>query len=430
MKTMKVALLATAALAAVSVSARADDTAAIKAQLEALTARIAQLEAAPAVPVGYSLLTISEAPAYQVPGLEVLNKDAAAAGDTVTRIGIMPTADVPASTTIDWSGYARAAIVYSDYDSDDNPSEDFDDIDVYARGQIKVTGKTDTAVGEVGATIEFRGNFDGQRESSDRVYIEQAWGWWAMTPELTLGGGFAGSLGNIGYGYDGACNCYYTDNADVALNPGDRSQMRLTYASGPLSVAVAVEDATGSNAFAGDGDALGVAAEIKYSGDTVNGELSAVWRGDTGTNTVTVAHGDHTHTTTNGQSSWQVGAGLGFALGDMASLSIGAAFGETIASDFWGVSALASANLSDTVHGEVAVGYKEYSDYIVPIGGGFVPDREVLAVLAGIYYDPVPQLTIGVEGEWSETTQSHFNPGNGDYVQTSTSVDLVTIFRF
>ncbi len=60
MKTMKVALLATAALAAVSVSARADDTAAIKAQLEALTARIAQLEAAPAVPVGFSLLTVSE----------------------------------------------------------------------------------------------------------------------------------------------------------------------------------------------------------------------------------------------------------------------------------------------------------------------------------------------------------------------------------
>ena len=58
MKTMKVALLATAALAVVSVSARADDVAALKAQLEALNARVAQLEAAPAVPTGYSLLTI------------------------------------------------------------------------------------------------------------------------------------------------------------------------------------------------------------------------------------------------------------------------------------------------------------------------------------------------------------------------------------
>ena len=56
-----------------------------------------------------------------------------------------------------------------------------------------------------------------------------------MTPELTLGGGYSGSLGNIGYGYDGACNCYYTDNADVCFDPGDTSQMRLSYASGPMA---------------------------------------------------------------------------------------------------------------------------------------------------------------------------------------------------
>ena len=111
MKTMKVALLATAALAAVSVSARADDTAAIKAQLEALTARIAQLEAAPAAPVGFSLLTVSEGTATQVPGLDISSKQDTGYGDTATVIGILPTADVPATTSIEWSGYVRAAIV-------------------------------------------------------------------------------------------------------------------------------------------------------------------------------------------------------------------------------------------------------------------------------------------------------------------------------
>jgi hypothetical protein len=70
MKTMKVALLATAALAAVSASARADDTAAIKAQLEALTARIAQLEATPAL-AGYQPMTVSTQDAIVVPGLMV-----------------------------------------------------------------------------------------------------------------------------------------------------------------------------------------------------------------------------------------------------------------------------------------------------------------------------------------------------------------------
>ncbi len=75
-----------------------------------------------------------------------------------------------------------------------------------------------------------------------------------MTPELTLGGGYTGSLGNIGYGYDGACNCYYTDNADVGFDPGDTSQMRLSYASGPMSAAIALEDASGSGSYWGAWD--------------------------------------------------------------------------------------------------------------------------------------------------------------------------------
>ncbi len=108
MKTMKVALLATAALAAVSVSARADDAAAIKAQLEALTARIAQLEAAPAVPAGFSLLTVSEGTATKVPGLDSNSPNDRTVGDKVTVMGIMPTADAPAETTLEWSGFVRA----------------------------------------------------------------------------------------------------------------------------------------------------------------------------------------------------------------------------------------------------------------------------------------------------------------------------------
>ena len=150
MKTMKVALLATAAIAAVSVSARADDTAALKAELEALNARVAQLESAPAVPTGYSLLTITDSQASKIPGITETSKDVAAYGDKATVIGILPTADVPASTTIEWSGYVRAAIVHYSYQ---NTS---DDTSLANRGQLKVVGKTDTAVGEVGVRIQLR----------------------------------------------------------------------------------------------------------------------------------------------------------------------------------------------------------------------------------------------------------------------------------
>lgn len=430
MKTMKVALLATAALAAVSVSARADDTAAIKAQLEALTARIAQLEASPAVPTGFSLLTVSEGTQTVVPGLEVLNKDRAGSGDKATVIGILPTADAPASTTIEWSGYVRAAIVYVDYgkqevtydDGSGSYTNDYDDdIDVYARGQLKVVGKTDTAVGEVGVQMRLRTDFDGNSglyfdetnntvNAGRYVYAKEAWGWWAMTPELTLGGGYTGSLGNIGYGYDGACNCYYTDNADVGFDPGDTSQMRLSYASGPFSMAIALEDASGGGSWFGDvgpsDESLGAAAEIKYSGDSFNGEISGVWR----------EGGD-----SDSDDSYRIGAGVGFSLGDIASLSIGAQMGsDTSDADFWGASILASMNLSDTSHIEVAYGHKEYDSGVA----------DVDAVLVGLYYDPVDQLTIGLEGEWIRNS-SYEGTGTTNYGKNTTwQIGVVTVFRF
>lgn len=389
MKSVKLALLAGAALAVTAAGAQADDLGALKAQIESLNARIATLEAAPSVPNGYSLLTISEGAQPVIPGLEMSGREKAAVGDKATVIGVMPTADAPAATEIVWSGYARAAIVY--FDQDDGGDAD---IDIYARGQIKVTGKTDTAVGEVGATVEFRGNFDGQRTSSDRVYIEQAWGYWAMTPELTLGGGFAGSLGALAHGYDGVCNCYYTDNADVYF-AADTSQMRLSYASGPLSMAIAVEDATGNGgpwddlAFSNN---LGAAGEIKYNGDTFSAELAGVYR--------------NTETDDN---FWQIGAGATFSLSDMFSLSGTIFTGSVDDDDYWGGTLLASANLSDEFHGEVAVGMKDYDSH------------EVAAVLAGIYYDPVSQLTIGLEGEWIDDESA-----SGESVQ----LDLVTVFRF
>lgn len=399
MKTMKVALLATAALAAVSVSARADDTAAIKAQLEALNARIAQLEAAPAVPMGYSLLTVSEATATQVPGLDISSKQDSGYDNTATVIGILPTADAPATTSVEWSGYVRAAIVnYSYDDSDDNTS-------VLTRGQLKVVGKTDTAVGEVGVRVQLRA--EGSLLDTKPGFVSnEYWGWWAMTPEVTFGGGYSGSLGNIGYGYDGACNCYITDSADVAFNPGDAHQLRLSWASGPISAGIAIEDATAEKKFGGDQDSMGVAAEIKYSGDTVSGEVSAVY---------------HDSSTPFHTDSYQVGAGLGFSLGDMASLSLAGALGQVSdGQDFWGFSALLSANLSDSVHAEIAYGMKEYDEDLT---AGAIPTGAVDndGILAGIYYEPVSQLTLGLEGEYRNPTGSDNN---------ILTLDLVSVWRF
>lgn len=414
MKTMKLALLGGAALAVSAIGAQADDLSALKAEIEALNARVQQLEAAPAAPAGYSLLTSSVQQRTVVPG----NEDGEVRGisDTAHVIGVLPTADAAPSTTIEWSGYVYAIVAHTDYDIYYNGDSD---TNVLGRAHLRVVGKTDTAVGEVGVRVQLRSQWAGVDGDND-FFGHEYWGWWAMTPELTLGGGYSGSLGNIGYGLDGACNCWWTDwfSSEIrgnqfdgafggpvtwlnALNPGDTTQVRLSYASGPLSFAIALEDSDIGSAF---GDLLAVAGEIKYSGDSFSGEVSAIAY-ETGIN--------------NNNSGWQVGAGVGFGLGDMANVSLAAGVGDSGPSDYWSVSGLINFNLSDAVHAEVAAAYGE-SEWV------FDPsfDHELLTVIAGIYYAPVSQLTIGLEGQWSEADLNGFDWGD------FTTFDVVTIYSF
>ena len=473
MKIIKMALMGGAAFAATSALAHADDLDALKAQIEALNARVAAMEAAPAVPAGYSLLAVSEGPLAQTPGLPMKPHEMAAYGNEATYITVLPTADAPAGATITWSGYAKAGVVYNNnkfdgktkyrdnagqgWDTIDDVSQDSSDTDIPARGQLRVTAATDTAVGEVGVDIRMRADFNGNGKSN--VYSDVAWGYWAMTPEVTFGGGYAGSLGNIGYGYDGACTCYFTDNADLSFNPGDTTQLRLTYASGPLTAAVAFEDASKFDKNDGETnntDKLGVAGELKYSGDAVNGEISAVWR-DTDDNDFSGVN-----------DLWQIGAGLGFNLGDRASLSLAAAYGQgpyqKVASNsspdsgdittaypfnntWWGITGLASVNLTEEVHAEIGAGYKsrsgdDYDDGEVSSDG---LDGNHWGILGGIYYDPVAQLTIGVEAEYYVNNNSYTltcvddtgcgNAPEGAQAQIegtndNFTLDLVSVWRF
>jgi len=437
MKSIKLALMGGAALAVTSAVAHADELDALKAQIETLNARVAAMEATPSVPAGYSLLAISEGPRVNTPGLDITWKGSenAAYGNEATYITVLPTADAPAGATITWSGYTKAGVVYNNTKNEvktkyrenagtswrtiGDLSEDAGDTDILARGQLRVTAATDTAVGEVGVDIRLRADFNGNGKSN--VYSDVAWGYWAMTPEVTFGGGYAGSLGNIGYGYDGACSCYFTDSADLSFNPGDTTQLRLTYASGPLTAAVAFEDASKFDKNDGETnntDKLGVAGELKYSGDAVNGEISAVWR-DTDDNDFSGVN-----------DLWQIGAGLGFNLGDRASLSLAAAYGsgpyQKVASNsspdagdittafpfnntWWGITGLASVNLTEEVHAEIGAGYKsrsgdDYDDGEVSSDG---LDGNHWGILGGIYYDPVAQLTIGVEAEYYVNENSY-----------------------
>jgi opacity protein-like surface antigen len=103
----------------------------------------------------------------------------------------------------------------------------------------------------------------------------------------------------------------------------------------------------------------------------------------------------------------------------MASISLAAATGHIRnGQDFWGASILVSADLSDTVAAEIGYGMKNYKSNA---NSNWASNSDVQSVLAGIYYNPVDQLTIGLEGEWIDPKGS----GND-----TTSVDLVTVYRF
>lgn len=435
MKMMKLALLGTAALAAVSVSARADDLSDLKAQIEALKADVAALQAAPAVPAGYSLLTVGDAQQIIVPTLESNKFEY---GATANNIGILPTADMPASTNIQWSGFVRAAVVFTSEEFTATTgtavvtTDSYDEDHVYlaARGEIKVVGTTDTAVGEVGALVKVRANFGGDYASlnSDAI-MPEAWGWWKMTPELTLGGGYTGSLATINHGADNMTAMYSGGLSAGPYGFGDRTQMRLSYASGPLSAAIAVTSMNDWSSL----DELGFEGEIKYSGDAFSVEIAGG-----------MANGHTTHTTlatTVENDSWKVGVGATMNLSDMFSLQVGAQIGESdyytwLAGnpaslqgdvEYWVVSGLIVAALSDSISAELGASYAEYEGIdnaaAIPFNG------ETFGVAAGLYYTPVSQLTIGVEAAWNNNEESEAITPASNETDTAT-VDLVTVFRF
>ena len=468
MKTIKMALLGGAAIAVTAVSAHAEDLDALKAQIEALNARVAAMETAPSVPAGYSLLTISEGEMKQIPGLWDENaRNLRALGPKATVISVLPTADAPAGATITWSGRVNSSLTYQEKDREvnikfsdpdtaglvfnfDSPDSAFDtqsndghysinegddsDLDILVQSRLAVAASTDTAVGEVGVSMELRANFNGN--GTGDAYFNSAWGYWAMTPELTLGGGYSGSLGNIGYGYDGVCQCYQTDFGDAfSLNPGDTTQLRLSYASGPFSMGVALEDG-GSQGALGNGDdnsnpnydQLGAAGEIKYSGDMFSGEISGVWRGvDNDSYTLPASWIEAPEL----DDTWQIGAGVGFGLGDIAKVSVGAAMGSgpttstdegiidaavPLQNDWWGVSGALIFNLTDEFSAELGAAYKHRETeqgLVVETEGvdgtGYWEfngtDYDIWAVAGGLYYTPVEQLTLGIEGQW-QTSES------------------------
>ncbi|QIG47226.1 porin [Nordella sp. HKS 07] len=414
MNMLKWALLGSAALAVTATAARADELGALKAQIEGLQSRVTQLEAQPqaSMPSGYSLLSIRDG---QGNFQGVLPERAAdrVRDDSGFTLSVVPTADAAPAAEVSVSGEIRTSLIYTDFQNDDNA-------DINVRGRIFIKGKADTAVGEVGGYFRLQANGGGDfGDYSENTKMNKAYGWWKFAPEWELMAGYNDNTGALQVGWD-----WLAATGPVAsFGPSNpiNEQMRLTYSSGPLSFAIAVEDAdngieadftngTIEDDFGDKSDLPNVQSYLMYSSDAFTGQIVGLYQKDD--------IGDN--------DDWAIGGGATVGLGEMFQLTAGAVYGEGTASyannlgpltsdeEFWAGSVGVLANLSEDTRLELGVGYEDYDHSGTALGFG-----------GGVYWDPVSQVTLGVGATYIDYKDALVADGNEiDVVDSEDSLQV------
>jgi hypothetical protein len=427
MNVLKFALLGTAALAVMSVGARAESLSDLKAQIESLNARIATLEAAPSVPAGYNLMSFSAAPQILSPGDKLGPNDYA----MPKTIQILPTADtpeMPATAMAQWTGHVKAAIVHERVELLGTITEE---THIVSNAELNLKAANDTAVGEVGVHIRMEASADGSSVSD--FEMSRGYGWWKATPEISLRAGYKDSIGGVGHGND-KCSCNFNEYVGVVGGTDNATQFELRYGSGPIEAAIAIEhqdDYNDDDASGGVGDVTGegqtyvFAGEVKWSGDTIAAELSGYWgekAGDTAAiyvppvlpAVIGTYTGDVDTLNDTAVRIWQIGAGISGSF-NAISLSAAAGYGEIGDAEHWEASLFGSANLTDSISLEMGAGYESVSDAAGTL--------DLWGVAGGLYWSPVDKLTLGAEASWVQA-----DVAGGD--ATSLTADVVSVFKF
>jgi hypothetical protein len=420
--------------------AQADELAALKAQLEALQARVSQLETqpAPALPAGASMLTVRRGQLASSQSLPLSQSDRLYGGGLVGReanqqgftISVTPTADMPAPVSeVTVSGEVRALLLYIDdrdrFVEDGHDDEDYSGFDVEARGRLVVEGKTETAVGEVGGTIRLESAYDGEHswDDGEDVDMDIAWGYWQMTPNFQLGGGYAASTGTLHAGVDDQHNNDMTGGVNAFSN-ADNEQIRITFQSGGFAFGIAVED--------NDAECSADAYEdyenepqsppgfchddfaASEGGGEAEGEIPAIaayGTFDTGSFVVAaVANWVQDERDHDSDDDWSAGIGVNWwVVQDVLHFTAAVAAGEGNATglanfslspgiddEWWGVTAGILWSFATPWQLQLGVGYAE-----VDRDDSDVEDESLDATIS-LFYDPVDQLTLGIGAGYHE----------------------------
>ncbi len=396
-KWLRRALLGGVAMTVMAAGAQADDLSALKAQIEALQARVNTIESrGAALPEGVSLLTVARGHKAIAMSGDKMDINAVPESRGLT-IAVTPTADLPApATEITISGYVRALAVWSDVDDNPNAIDDTD-FNMTARGQIDIKSKTDTAIGQIRTHIRLRGDYAAPGSVNATMHV--AYGEWDMTPNITLRAGHTtqiAALTNAGYG---------TVLVPYGIDSARKTQMMLRFNNGPIQFGFGIEnpssDAPQTVAYPD------FAAYARYNAGAfsmmVAGEVGAV--GDTVVNDTDLG--------------WVVGVGVGSSLG-MVKMSAGFAWSHGLGNDgivsganyarvggttgkladVWGVLGNLGFALNETTSINIAAGYYNYVDDLTPAIPGVGEWDHGYTVGANIVWKPVNAFQFAVEGQY------------------------------
>jgi hypothetical protein len=435
LKQMKVwASTSLLALGAVSIMAMgpsmaaADELSALKAQLEALQGRVDDLASRPAsldLPEGVSLLTVTRGSMID-DGFARMStaRDHMPLGRGAT-IAITPTADLPAPVhEVTISGYVKGDVIL-DFDGDNadffaftnlDPGDDRTHVRLHARqSRFRIRSRSDTAIGQVRTWIE--GDFFG---AGSTFRLRHAWGEWDMTPTWSFGAGQTWS--NFMPLWDLAATVDFNGPAGGAFQR--QGQVRVTYESGPILAAFAVEDPRTDAVFF-DPFALDPDIRIGERIPDFTGRIEYTFPGQHKVGVTGVVGENRVHSPGLGSDTetlWGVIGAAQFHLTDRVIVTgsggtgegharyiIGASPGNNVFVDpvdgldidgrrLFHAQGHINIGLTDTVSFNGAYGYIDFRS-----GDTLVDQTDwIQTAHANIWWAPVQQLRMGFEGMWAE----------------------------
>jgi hypothetical protein len=378
-KIIQKAIFSTVAAAAIASSAQADSLSDLKAAFEALNFTDAAYQAGVHAPKGFNVSPTADAAPVE---------DVAAVDEPYTEIKT--------------SGYIKAGYIFSGVKDGVAPIDNSSDIDVEAG--VNVKGSVQSSIGEIGVTVQAKWDIaeSSTNAASFALRDEGAIGFWQFTDAMKfeLGRGNAGRLEN---GIDKNTKRLWTfGNRRVrAENAGngffDRDAyngfLGLAYASGPLAVTLRVHDATrgvtdgaGRNGY--DDDAVGASGKALFTSEMINLEMAGGYWGQDDAKTLPIARQTGV--------KWLAGVGTELNFIPGIPVSIGAQTGRLHnGAKQYNVSTSLGFSLTDTITAGLGAGLKKISN------APAVADNRTEKVLHGeIYYAPMSQLIIGIEGDY------------------------------